>query len=232
MRAARRERDDLLVHRRRLATDRDRLLDQVRHLDDSMAGLEERLTSLNEILGEAEPERDDRDERPADQRPADEWRSEVEPGHVLTGPAIREMAVQVVLQQPEYIEALHYRRWYALITEAGYAVSGKDPLAVFLTQLTRSPVIRKSTEAGVYELDRQAPLRLRQRLERLNAELRELRSPASTEPGAENARARRHDLNVAIGQTERALDEALRVLRRDPRPQAQPGSAEALESRR
>jgi hypothetical protein len=86
-----------------------------------------------------------------------ERRSEVAdaPGRrILSGPAIREVAVQVLLRQPEYIEALHYRRWYELLQEAGYEVAGKDPSAVFLTQISRSPVVRKSTESGVYELDR------------------------------------------------------------------------------
>ena len=93
---------------------------------------------------------------------------------------------------------------------------GRTPLAVFLTQITRSPVIRKSTESGVYELDRQAPLRLRQRLERLNAELREVRTDVTPDPSElETARTRRHELNVSISQIERALEEALRVLRRD-----------------
>jgi hypothetical protein len=158
---------------------------------------------------------------------------EVEARRVLSGPAVREMAIQVLLGQPEYIEALHYREWYLLLQNAGYAVAGKDPLAVFLTQLTRSPAVRKSTESGIYELDRQAHLRLRQRLERLNAELKELRVPVSPERGeSEHTRARRHELNVAIGQTERALDEALRVLRRDPPPRVQPEADEPLASRR
>ncbi len=158
---------------------------------------------------------------------------EVEGRQVLSGPAIREVAVQVLLRQPEYIEALHYRRWYELVRDAGYAVAGKDPLAVFLTQLTRSPAIQKSTETGIYELDRQAPLRLRQQLERLNAELKELRSPVSTGPAELDAdRARRHELNVAIGQTERALDEALRVLRRDGLPQERSEVARRVASHR
>jgi hypothetical protein len=149
----------------------------------------------------------------------------VEDRHILSGPAIRETAVQVLLRQPEYIEALHYRRWYELLRQAGYAVAGKDPLAVFLTQITRSPVIRKSTESGVYELDRQAPLRLRQRLERLNAELREVRTGVTHDPSElETTRARRHELNVSISQIERALEEALRVLRRDGAEGARAGN--------
>jgi chromosome segregation ATPase len=233
VRAAHSEREDLLGHRQRLEVERDRHLDDVRRLDDALAGLDERLRILNQMLGdpvEAE-EQHDAERRAAEDASGFEQRDVVEDRSLLSGPAIREVAVQVLLRQSEYIEALHYRRWYGLLREAGYAVAGKDPSAVFLTQLTRSPVIRKSTEAGVYELDRQAPLRLRQRLERLQAELKELRSPASIEQGeSENVRARRHELNVAISQTERALDEALRVLRRD-QAQAQPDAASPVASR-
>jgi hypothetical protein len=133
----------------------------------------------------------------------------------LRGPAIREVAVEVVVEQPEYIEALHYRQWYELLVAAGYAVAGKDPLAVFLTQITRSPVVRKGTESGVYELDRQAPLRIRQRLERLHSELRELTASPATDADIASVRARRHELDLAISKQERALEEALRVLSRE-----------------
>ena len=233
LRAATRERDDLVVHRRRVEADRDRLLDEVRRADEALAALDERLQVLHHMLGNGDQAPEPSREAPARRTgSADERRraaDDVAGRRVLSGPAIREVAVQVLLRQPEYIEAFHYRRWYELLREAGYAVAGKDPLAVFLTQLTRSPAVRKSTESGIYELDRQAPLRLRQRLERLNAELQELRSRTSTEPGEfETARARRHELSVAIGQTERALDEALRVLRRDTPPQ----DAYAVASRR
>jgi hypothetical protein len=68
----------------------------------------------------------------------------------------------------------------------------------------------------VYEVDRQAPVRIRQQLDRLQAELREVTvaTPAPVELGA--VRARRHELDVAITRHERALEEALRVLRGDP----------------
>jgi DNA repair ATPase RecN len=94
-------------------------------------------------------------------------------------------------------------------------VAGKDPLAVFLTQLSRSPLVRKASAPGVYEIDRHAPLRIRQRLERLQAELREVTvaTPSPVELGS--VRARRHELDLAISQQERALEEALHVLRGD-----------------
>jgi hypothetical protein len=99
------------------------------------------------------------------------------------------------------------------VSDAGYAVVGKDPLAVFLTQVTRSPLVRKATQPGVYEIDRNAPLRIRQRLDKLQLELREVTLDSQT-PAA--VRARRHELDVAISQLERALEEASRVLSATP----------------
>lgn len=217
LRAASAEQADLVRHRERLTRERARLLDELRALDAALGATERRLDMLAQLVGSPaalDPEPvaavhpngstavvDARDELSPKQPP-------------LRGPAIREAAVRVLLAQPEQIEALHYRRWYELLTEAGYTVAGKDPLAVFLTQLSRSPLIRKASAPGVYELDRRAAVRLRQRLDRLQAELREVTvaAPGPVELGA--VRARRHELDLAISQVERGLEEALRVLGR------------------
>jgi hypothetical protein len=153
---------------------------------------------------------------------------------VLRGPAIREAAVRVLIAQPEPIDAMHYRQWYELLLASGFRVAGKDPLAVFLTQLSRSPLVRKASAPGVYELDRQAPLRIHQRLERLQAELREVTVPTPGQAATASpielgaVRARRHELDLAISQQERALEEAARVLRGDPDRVATRGAAHAL----
>ncbi len=220
LRAAVAERADLVRHRERLAGERARLLGELRDLDAALAAVDRRLEVLAELAG-----------------PPDETTAETTPviraagtetaardsgaddnATVLRGPAIREAALRVLIAQPGPIEALHYRQWYELLVEAGFRVAGKDPLAVFLTQLSRSPLVRKASAPGVYEVDRQAPLRIRQRLDRLQAELREvtvgapgLATASPIELGA--VRARRHELDLAICQQERALEEALRVLR-------------------
>jgi hypothetical protein len=218
LRAAVAERDDLVRHRERLTQERSRLLGELRELDEGLAAVDRRLEVLAELAGDSEtvaPEAIPPEATAGNESPAtpDENRT------LLRGPAIREAAVRVLLAQPGPIEALHYRRWYELLVEAGYRIAGKDPLAVFLTQLSRSPLVRKASAPGVYEVDRQAPLRIRQRLDRLQAELREvtvgapghLATASPIELGA--VRARRHELDVAISQQERALEEALRVLR-------------------
>ena len=107
---------------------------------------------------------------------------------------------------------MDYREWYELMLGAGLTVAGKDPLAVFLTQLSRSPVLRKGTQPGVYELDRRAPATLRRRLEQLHIEMRDLtRAPAAT-TGLASVRARRAELTSEVGRLEKALEEAERLL--------------------
>jgi len=218
VRAAAAEHAELMRHRERLARERESVLGDLRRLDEAVAAVDQRLAVLGQLTGAPdggslagdidEPGEAVSGSEAPEKPPANERRQ------ILRGPAVREVAVQVLIAQAEHIEALHYRRWYDLVREAGYAVAGKDPLAVFLTQVTRSPVVRKSSKAGVYEIDRQAPLRIRQRRERLQAELREI-TLSQAHVDLATVRARRHDLDLAISQQERALEEALRVLRPD-----------------
>ncbi len=121
----------------------------------------------------------------------------------LRGPAIREAAVRALVADGR--EALHYREWFELL---GHEVAGKDPLAVFLTQLSRSPAVRKGARAGVYELDREAPARLKAALDDLHEQLRAL----TTGTDITTIRARRAQLTGEIGRTEKALEEVARVL--------------------
>jgi hypothetical protein len=233
LRAAVAERDDLIRHRERLTHERSRLLGELRELDEGLAAVDRRLEVLAELAGAPD---DSASEVAAGNSAAAGNASAPDPDEnrtVLRGPGIREAAVRVLLAQPGPIEALHYRQWYELLVEAGYRVAGKDPLAVFLTQLSRSPLVRKASAPGVYEVDRQAPLRIRQRLDRLQAELREVTvgapghvaTASPIELGA--VRARRHELDLAISQQERALEEALSVLASSGREALTPGAAHA-----
>jgi hypothetical protein len=237
LRAAVAERADLVRHRDRLTAERARLLGELRQLDAALAGVDRRLDVLTELAGPPEEATAAATATPAIRATGNQGAAH-DPGPdedvtALRGPAIREAAVRVLIAQPGPIEALHYRQWYELLTEAGFRVAGKDPLAVFLTQLSRSPLVRKASAPGVYEVDRQAPLRIRQRLDRLQAELREVTVGAAghiatatpIELGA--VRARRHELDLAISQQERALEEALRVLRREDPEVATAGAAQA-----
>jgi hypothetical protein len=83
---------------------------------------------------------------------------------------------------------------------------------VFLTQLSRSPVVRRSTQPGIYALDRAAPQRLRGELARLERELRETTRMRPEPTNLASGRRRRRELQLAIDRRERTLVEALRAL--------------------
>ena len=236
LRAAVAEQADLLRHRERLTTERVRLLDELRALDDALAAADRRLGVLAELTGQTEPASGPgasgagaagAGASGAGPETTHPETNGADPPPVLRGPAIRETAIRVLIAQPEPVESLHYRRWYDLVAGAGFRVAGKDPLAVFLTQLSRSPLVRKTSAPGVYELDRQAPLRIRQRLERLQSELREVTVAAHSPVELGAVRARRHELDLAISQQERALEEALRTLSRDRDDVRSPSAAHA-----
>ena len=120
----------------------------------------------------------------------------------LRGPAIRTTAVALLVASGR--DALHYREWFDLLTQAGHEVAGKDPLAVFLTQITRSPAVRKGARPGEYVLDRGARATLQRRLDDLNQQLATL--PQQTTDLTE-LRTRRAQLTAEITKLEKALEE-------------------------
>jgi hypothetical protein len=122
--------------------------------------------------------------------------------------------VRLLAETAHADEAVHYRTWFELLTSQGYTPAGKDPLATFLTQLSRSPVVRRTTSAGMYELDLAFPESALKRLVHLRHELaraQNLPSDASIQD-IDTARERRAALTADIEATERALEEARRSL--------------------
>jgi hypothetical protein len=212
-RAAAAERAKLERDRRRLLARQHELRDELDRLDDSVAQLDERLMLL-ERLAPAEAG-EDRAPKPsiADPAPAAPERPA---GMPLRGTAIRETAVHVLAEHPEGGRPIHYRRWYELVRAAGFEIAGKDPLAVFLTQVSRSPVVAKTLDAGLYELDRDAPSRLQRGVASLQDELRRLTDGSAT-AGSRDRRQRRDALLVELGREERQLEEALRAFDHDAR---------------
>jgi len=210
LRAVVAERDDLERRRDGLLEQRRALQAQLDDIEATVAELDQRLVLIGRLAGDASPRADARVEAAAAQS---DGPSEDMP-LLLRGPAIRAAAVRVLLAHPQRPEAIHYREWFALLREAGYAVAGKDPLAVFLTQLSRSPIVRRGTQSGVYELDLHAPVRLRHQLDDLQAQLHALTatgSSSATDLGS--IRGRRTALNLEISKIEKALEEADETLR-------------------
>ncbi len=203
LKAAKAEREQLARHRRELLNARESLRTELERIEGSLEEVDERQTLLDRLVGTTVGPQPDMEEPPGRPTADDEQRALP----VLRGPDIRREAVRVLLAHPERPEALHYREWYGLLQDAGFAVAGKDPLATFLTQLSRSPAVSKSTQPGVYELDRGAVARLHTRLSELQRELRD--SAAAHGPSFEAAalRARRTELNAELGRVEKAVEE-------------------------
>jgi hypothetical protein len=196
------EAEALTRERERLTGRRDGLRDQLAAIEDTLAALDDQLALLGRLgpVPAAAPAPAAPPAPPPD-------------GVPLRGAAVRETAVRLLAHHPEGRTPIHHRRWSALLTEAGFRVEGKDPLAVFLTQVTRSPLVRRAGAPGAYALDRTAPDRLRRELAAHHAELRALTAAPAEVAALAATRARRDERLAAIAQTERALEEAVRSLR-------------------
>jgi hypothetical protein len=128
---------------RTLVADRvNELRDQSRRMHEMAAGVDEDLAAnvrllsqLDEMLGVA-PQL-----------------SMTDTDAELRGQRLRDVAIQILKHHKGESVAVHYRDWYDLIVHEGHRIAGKDPVASFLTQVSRSsevePVGRRS---GLYRL--------------------------------------------------------------------------------
>jgi hypothetical protein len=212
LRAAAAERAELDRHRDRLLIKRDGLRAEIERIEAALVDVDERLALLDRLAphqtgaGASAPRLADELAQVTEQSGASDART------LVRGTAIRETAVRVLASSPRSGSPIHYRRWLELVEQAGYTVMGKDVPAVFLTQLSRSPVVRKTTESGVYELDRDAPERLRRRLAALQGRLRSATTTPADAADLASLRAEREQTIGEIAQVERALEEAARSL--------------------
>jgi hypothetical protein len=199
VRAVAAERAELERHRVRLATEADELRAALARIEHGLAEIDERRDLLDRLAPSPPPA--------PDAESGDE-RDDTGDEDALRGPDIREVAVRLLVDNGR--ETMHYREWYELLARAGHEIAGKDPVAVFLTQIRRSPAVRRGTRAGFYELDRGAFHRLRLQIDALQQELSAL-PPTGTHDAAV-IRARRSRLNTDIARAERAIEEVARVL--------------------
>ena len=71
----------------------------------------------------------------------------------LRGRRLQEVAVEIFRADVGAGEAIHYRDWFDRLRQHGHRVSGKDPLANFLAQVSRAPEIeRVGSRTGLYRL--------------------------------------------------------------------------------
>ena len=136
------------------------------------------------------------------------WPADAE-GELLRGAAIRVVAVPLLLQK-HGPSPIHYRDWYALLTQEGYVVAGKRPDAVFLNQVSRSPLVRSTTKSGYYVVKTEMVEQLQEQLGRLQSQLADILQDVPAESALLEAnRKKQQELNAAIRRTERELHEAV-----------------------
>ena len=71
----------------------------------------------------------------------------------LRGRRLREVAVEVLRESGFVDVAIHYRDWYDLLLSKGFVVGGSDPIATFLTQITRASGVESvRRRSGLYRL--------------------------------------------------------------------------------
>jgi hypothetical protein len=71
----------------------------------------------------------------------------------LRGRKLQEIAVELLRQKRAPGAAIHYKDWFVLLTEAGLQVAGRDPLATFLTQVSKAPNVESvKPRSGLYRL--------------------------------------------------------------------------------
>jgi hypothetical protein len=209
--AASAERERLSRRVQRLEAEVSTAAAELQRLIDARQVLRERITLL-EQLSPSEPQSQlslvgEQDAELAPE-PMNGW---------LRGARIRSVAVHLLAASDHSKGPIHYSEWFDQLEQAGFGVAGKDPVAAFLTQISRSPVVEKADGPGLYRLDLSAPAELQERLRALQQELRQLHDGQQTLEEIATVRERRTELMTELGRTERALEEAARDLGLAPR---------------
>lgn len=201
VRAARAEADRLRLEAERLRGEAARYSTLAERVTADAIILERRVRELDELLGRAPQLRLDLQTE------------------VLRGQRLREAAVEIIASRRRIGEPIHYRDWFELVLAEGHRVEGKDPVATFLTQVTRSPVVLRQPERpGFYRVDPEAggAYALRQ-LDKARDDLLALqRQFADDETGADELAksALREEIAAAerrVAASERTLSEVARV---------------------
>src|SRR4051812_45712082 len=120
---AREEAQRLRVRALELRTRSERWAKRSADLATEAARVEARLQHLDELLGRAPQLRLDLQTK------------------ALQEQKLREEAVRVLIEKCGPRKPIHYREWYALVRDEGFSAAGKDPVATFLSQITRSPLV-------------------------------------------------------------------------------------------
>lgn len=71
----------------------------------------------------------------------------------LRGERLREVALEMLPRLSASGDPVHYRMWFDALVQSGYRILGRDPLATFLTQITRIEKVESvGRRSGLYRL--------------------------------------------------------------------------------
>jgi hypothetical protein len=71
----------------------------------------------------------------------------------VRGQRLQEIAVEVLRKRAPDGRPVHYREWFSYLRTEGYEVGGRDPLATFLTQVSRAEGVERVGERrGLYRV--------------------------------------------------------------------------------
>jgi len=153
---------------------------------------------------------------PSVQRDVEDEQAEEPPNGYLKGSRIRAVAVRLLAASEQAGHPVHYSEWFAALGRAGFGVAGQDPLATFLTQISRSPVVEKTDGPGVYRLNLDTHYLLHSRLRELQQELSQLHDGQQTLEAVISIRERRAQITAEVARVERELEEAVAALGIEP----------------
>lgn len=202
--AATSERNRLVRKRAQLTAKREDLQGRLDELDEELEAVGQEIVVLDGFaLGDAD----------TSQLAATTQIAGAEDLKLVSGGAIRTLAVPLLLRE-RGPGPIHYAEWAALLRTEGFRVAGKRPDAVFLNQITRSPLVRSTTKAGFYELDLNTPQQLDDRLRQQKTKLATLmiENPKDADE-FERYRQAQRDLQTAIARTEREIAETRTALK-------------------
>lgn len=202
MRQALQEADRLAAEAARLRQDAARHEHEARRMSGAALRLEQRVRELRSVL-DSEP------------RSVEVSRTPEE----LRGQKVRDTAIEVLLRHRGPMKPIHYRQWHELLEHEGHRVAGQNPLATFLTQIRRSPVVEPVPDrSGFYLVDpERAATKAVTEVRAAEAKLAELvhRGTPATEVELARrtlARAERTLLEVARWQTQRPTARPLALI--------------------
>jgi hypothetical protein len=203
-RAAGHERERIRRAQGRLAERRASLQEELARIEREIESLEQRATLLDQLTGE----------EGALLVGAGASIAAGEGGpRTLRGRPLREQAARLLYLRHGAGQLVHYRQWFDELLAEGWDISGKDPLASFLTNVTRAPLVERGEAPGTYQLDLSRADAYRQRLAEQQAELRDLMTLLSQEVNpAEHLREHRTRLLASVRHLEAAVAEIERVL--------------------